>query len=199
MVPIDLPVTVLMDEGSASASEILAGAFKDTGRGTLIGQTSFGKGSVQKIIPFGQSGFKLTISRYYTPSDINIDKVGIKPDINVKDEELTDEDNDALKRLFENTYIKKFVDENPDASESEKRKFIRRLQEEKEISLETRVLRKLLKNEYHRRMDFPPIYDLEFDKVLQKAVDMLEKENIESDFTPYAEPGRKKGEVKPKI
>ncbi len=199
LVPTDLPVAVLIDEGSASASEILAGAFKDTERGTLIGRTSFGKGSVQKIIPFGQSGFKLTISRYYTPSDTNIDKVGIKPDVVVKDEELTDEDNDSLKRLFENTYIKNFVDEHPDASEAEKRRFISRLQEEENISLETRVLRKLLKNEYHRRMDFPPIYDLEYDKALQKAVDMLENGSIEPDFSPYAEPGREKGEVKAKI
>ncbi|MFO7849918.1 MAG: S41 family peptidase [Spirochaetia bacterium] len=199
----DLPITVLIDQGSASASEILAGAFKDTGRGTLIGTKTFGKGSVQKIIPFGQSGFKLTISRYFTPGNVNIDKVGIKPDIKVEEEELTDEDSDSLKHIFENSYIKNYVDENPEASEEEKREFIQSLQDKEEISIETTVLRKLLKNEYQRRMDFPPIYDLEYDKALQEAVEMLEENEVQPEFRPYdastLENERKREEAKPKI
>ncbi|MFP4180093.1 MAG: S41 family peptidase [Spirochaetaceae bacterium] len=199
----DLPVTVLIDQGSASASEILAGAFKDTGRGTLIGAKTFGKGSVQKIIPFGQSGFKLSISRYYTPGDINIDKVGIKPDIQVEEEILTDEDSDSLKHIFENNFIKNFVDENPEASEQEKDEFIRSLQDEEEISLERSVLQKLLQDEYHRRMDFPPVYDMEYDKALQKAVEMLENNEIQPEFRPYEAStlrnNRKREETRPQI
>lgn len=82
---IDLPLVVLVNEGSASASEILAGAIKDTKRGTLIGTKTFGKGIVQRIkqIPDG-SGFKLTVSEYFTPNGTNIHGIGIKPDIEVK-------------------------------------------------------------------------------------------------------------------
>lgn len=200
VVPTDIPVAVLLDEGSASASEILAGAFKDTGRGTLIGQTSFGKGSVQEIKHFaGQSGFKLTISRYYTPSDTNIDKVGIKPDVKVEEEELSEEESESLKHIFENTFIKKFVDENPDASEAEKSEFIDSLMAKEEVTVERRMLEKLLKNEFHRRMDFPPVYDLEYDKALQRAVDLLKKGKIEPNFESFSSPGQKKGEIKAKL
>ena len=82
---LDLPLVVLVNEGSASASEILAGAIKDTKRGTLIGTKTFGKGIVQRIkqIPDG-SGFKLTVSEYFTPNGTNIHGIGIKPDIEVK-------------------------------------------------------------------------------------------------------------------
>ncbi len=199
LVPTDLPVVVLIDEGSASASEILAGAFKDTDRGLLIGETSFGKGSVQKIIPFGESGFKLTISRYYTPSDVNIDKVGITPDIVVKEEELSEEDGESLQKIFENSYIKNFVDQNPNASEAEKARFVRSLQREKNIDLDTILLRRLLKNEYHRRMDFPPVYDLEFDKALKDAIQRIRRDEVQANFTPYTSPGKKRGEVRAKI
>ena len=77
----EIPVIVLIDQGSASASEIFAGAIKDTKRGILIGEKTFGKGSVQTIYRMGDDGFKLTIAKYYTPSDICIDGIGIEPDI----------------------------------------------------------------------------------------------------------------------
>lgn len=174
----ELPIVVLIDQGSASASEILAGALKDTGRAVLIGETSFGKGSVQKIIPFGQSGFKLTISRYYTPAGINIDKVGIEPDIEVKEPELSETDNEDLKEIFEQRLISKFVDENPEASERQREQFVQQLKREYDINLENRLLRKLIRNEFQRRMDFPPVYDLKYDRPLQKAVELLEDGEI---------------------
>lgn len=76
------PLTVLVDMNSASASEILAGAIKDHGIGTLVGTTTFGKGIVQQIIPYSDgSAVKLTISSYFTPNGNNIHGVGIAPDI----------------------------------------------------------------------------------------------------------------------
>ncbi len=82
---IDLPLVVLVNEGSASASEILAGAIKDHGRGELIGTTTFGKGVVQRIRDLGDgTGIKLTVSEYFTPKGINIHGVGIAPDIEVE-------------------------------------------------------------------------------------------------------------------
>ena len=83
----DMPMTVLINGGSASASEIVAGALRDRGRSKLIGEKSFGKGSVQTLFPLTDgSGIYVTIARYYTPSGIVIDHVGLSPDIEVKGE-----------------------------------------------------------------------------------------------------------------
>ena len=79
-----LPIVVLINSGSASASEIVAGALQDHRRAVILGNNSFGKGSVQTIIPLGRNGaIKLTTQRYYTPSGISIQAKGIKPDIEV--------------------------------------------------------------------------------------------------------------------
>lgn len=77
-----VPLVVLVDMNSASASEILAGAIQDYGIGTLVGTTTFGKGIVQQIIPFSDgSAVKVTISSYYTPNGRNIHGTGIEPDV----------------------------------------------------------------------------------------------------------------------
>lgn len=81
-VALEIPLVLLVNEGSASASEILAGAIKDTGRGTLIGTTTFGKGSVQRLhILSDDSLLRLTVARWFTPAGNAIHEVGIEPDI----------------------------------------------------------------------------------------------------------------------
>lgn len=82
--PLGMPLVVLVDANSASASEILAGAIKDYGIGTLVGTTTFGKGIVQRILKLSDgSAVKLTVSKYYTPNGNNIHEIGIVPDIEV--------------------------------------------------------------------------------------------------------------------
>ena len=79
------PLVVLINSGSASASEIVAGALKDHSRAIIIGTRSFGKGSVQSIIPLpGNGAMRLTTARYYTPSGVSIQAKGIEPDIQVE-------------------------------------------------------------------------------------------------------------------
>lgn len=84
-----LPLIVLINNGSASASEIVSGALQDNKRAVLMGTRSFGKGSVQRIIPLGDgTAFKLTTSLYYTPSGRSIQATGIEPDIEVEEVEI---------------------------------------------------------------------------------------------------------------
>ena len=82
---IDIPLTLLINENSASASEILAGALKDHKRAKLVGKTTYGKGVVQAVMPIPDgSGIKVTTSKYYTPNDVCIDGIGIEPDYEVE-------------------------------------------------------------------------------------------------------------------
>ena len=84
----DFPLVILINGGSASASEIVAGAIKDNKKGILVGEKSFGKGNVQTLIPLPDGdGMKLTIAKYYTPSGISIHGKGIEPDVVVEEKE----------------------------------------------------------------------------------------------------------------
>lgn len=106
---VDLPMVVLVNGGSASASEILAGAIQDSNSGQIIGETTFGKGVVQTVIPLDDgTGFKLTTSQYFTPNGRNIHGIGIEPDVVIEMpesyydiEEPTDEDDVQLQKAIE--------------------------------------------------------------------------------------------------
>ena len=173
-----IPIVILIDKGSASASEILAGALKDRDRAYLIGETTFGKGSVQQIKYIGEGGFKLTMSRYYTPSGTNIDKIGIEPDKEVKEPELNEEERASYRKLLEEQTISDFVEKNRPLTSGEINRFIHKLKNEG-IVLEERILRKMIRNELNKTNDSPPVYDLEYDLALQEAVEMVKSGKIQ--------------------
>lgn len=98
------PLVVLIDGNSASASEILAGALQDTDAATIVGTKSYGKGSVQVVVPlFHDDGLKLTIAKYYTPSGKCIDGIGIEPDItvNLSEEDTEDKQLNMAKEVLQ--------------------------------------------------------------------------------------------------
>ena len=111
------PLVVLINEGSASSSEIVAGALQDHDRAVIMGMKSFGKGSVQTIVPIDSGAIRLTIAKYYTPSGDSIQAVGIEPDVVVPRAELNIIDNYFTFR--ESEYKDALDNETTDGSEEE--------------------------------------------------------------------------------
>tara|TARA_B100000287_G_C20662394_1_gene790585 strand:+ start:1740 stop:3134 length:1395 start_codon:yes stop_codon:yes gene_type:complete len=139
------PLIVLINSGSASASEIVAGALKDHGRAIILGTRSFGKGSVQSIVPIpGNGAIRLTTSRYYTPSGISIQAKGIEPDIIVetgftkeKESEQTNIREENLKGALDNTNI----NEKDKNNVSSKKNEVLKLLEDNQISRAVDLIR----------------------------------------------------------
>ena len=104
-IPKDIPVVVLVDRGSASASEIVTGALRDTKRATVVGTRTFGKGVFQEVMPLSNGGvLDITVGEYFLPSGENIGKKGVRPTVRAVDDPETDRDEAlpiALKTLAE--------------------------------------------------------------------------------------------------
>lgn len=125
----DVPLVVLVNGGSASASEIVSGALQDHKRGVILGENTFGKGSVQVVLPITQKeAIKLTIARYYLPSGRTIQAVGVKPDIEVQPGEVKKHDNGFsikeadLKKHLEEELVKVNGDDKNKEKDSKKAK-----------------------------------------------------------------------------
>jgi len=170
LVPANIPVIVLINRGSASASEIVAGALKDRGRAYLVGENSYGKGSVQQVYPLNTVGFRITTARYFTPSDVNIDKIGIPPDRTVLFPAYTEEDAVHLNELINANRIPVFVEQNQQATAAQVDAFARVLQSEYRLDLS--LLRRLIRDELNRTT-YAPVYDLEYDVQLLEAINIF--------------------------
>ncbi|HET6450451.1 MAG TPA: S41 family peptidase [Spirochaetia bacterium] len=176
-----IPVVVLVDRYSASAAEILSGALKDYHRATLMGEKTYGKGSVQTVQALGDGGYRLTTSRYYTPAGVttgvSIDHKGIEPDRAVSEPALTDDQQKALNDLLNGTFIKDFVKATPNPTDADLTRFIAGLHA-KGIALDDRYLRRLVRVQQNITNNNPPPYDVDFDIVLQAAVKALSNHEI---------------------
>ena len=132
------PLIVLVNGGSASASEIVAGAIKDNGHGLVMGEKTFGKASVQQVFALsGGAAVKLTVAHYYSPNGIDIHKIGIVPDI--EDPWFSRSEIQMLRKLQNHEKIKTFIEENGDDVLSQLEKAQRASKEDSEA---TSMLRK---------------------------------------------------------
>ena len=175
-VPQGTPIVVLINKGSASASEILSGALKDDHLAYLVGERTYGKGSVQQVIPlYNDDGIKLTMARYYTPSDVNIDKIGIPPDLEILFPVLSDDEESAYVDLINSAAIENYVIDHPDISEVHISSYAKELQ--KTYNLTDTLLRRLIRVEVQRTKGASN-YDLDYDVQLNAAIDVLQKGNF---------------------
>ena len=129
---------------------------------------------MQQIYPVDKTGYKMTTARYYTPSDENIDKTGIPPDLEVKDPDLTETESADLSKLYDSGKLEAFAKAHPEATVAERNAFAANLA--KGYSLPERVLRILVKNQLWRTKA-APVYDLEFDSALNAAIKLIDDPN----------------------
>lgn len=172
----DTPVVVLINRGSASASEIVAGALKDYHRAYLVGERTYGKGSVQQIryLTYNYSeGFKYTTARYYTPSDINIDKIGIPPDLEISNlKKFTEDEEKKYIEMLNSNVITDLVEKNPNMSEADIA--LAAVKISKEYGFEERLVRRLIRVQV-QRLQPAALYDLDWDLQLNEAIKIVEK------------------------
>ena len=173
----NMPIVVLINKGSASASEIVSGALKDNHIAYLVGQRTYGKGSVQQVLPLSATdGIKVTMARYYTPSDVNIDKIGIPPDREILFPVLSEEGEKQYLELYKSTEIADFVDGRSNLSEKQIADFAKTLKK-KYTEIDESSLRKLVRNEVNKTKG-TMLYDLDYDIQLNEAISILQKENF---------------------
>ena len=165
---------VLVNKGSASASEILSGAIRDNRRGKLLGEKTFGKGSVQKTYNLDKDmGIAVTVAKYYTPSGELIHNKGIEPDFKVPLQDISTDEMKTVKDMNSEKLVEKYVQKNMVYDEKTRGEFLLFLKG-KNIKLSDRTAGYLLKrriNMYRKN----PLYDLEFDNQLVTALDKLKK------------------------
>ena len=172
----NLPVVILVNGNSASASEVLTAALKDSKKAYVVGTKTYGKGSVQ--IPrqlLNNDGFKITVAKHYSPDDVNIDKVGITPDMEIKFHELTEDEAKVLESLLDSKVIEDYVDKNEDMTEAQIADYAEVLY--KKYKLEKSLLRKLIRNETDK-VKPSRLYDLDYDVQLNAALKVINDGNF---------------------
>ena len=171
-VPMDMPIAILINGGTASSSEILTGALSDNGRAITVGSKTFGKGISQEVRPFSEGYVQITTGHFYTPSGDDIHHVGISPDIAIEEEEYSEEDMEAYSIFMKEDLIGPFVDEHPEYSHENVESFV---SENDESGVPSSLLELLVRNEYLYRMDWDerPVAEPMYDEALTAALEAL--------------------------
>ncbi|KAK2146786.1 hypothetical protein LSH36_583g01277 [Paralvinella palmiformis] len=169
----DIPIIILVNKSTASASEIFSGAMKDRSRAILVGSTTYGKGSVQHIYMFDNNsvGIRLTTDRYYTPNGISIDKKGIVPDY-VIEVKYTDEEKEAFDSFLKNDELSDLIGKHSETEIPEKTVsvFIETMLH-KYPGLNKDLFSRFVWQEVYRiNKNTSKSYDLRFDRVLREAI-----------------------------
>jgi carboxyl-terminal processing protease len=199
--PSNIPLIVLVNEYSASASEIVAGAIRDTRRGILVGQKTYGKGVVQKRYPLTDGGsMSLTISTYYTPNGTKINEVGINPQVVIEPEEPDEIEQLMLRKVDANDtlgdFVAKWIDDHyqrpgempKDFSrlETELPKLQQTLEEER-ILVSLRWLKRRAESLFNLHVGIQPVVNLVYDRQLQEAIRIIEADEVEKYLDPIPE------------
>ncbi len=173
-VPLSMPLAVIVNTGTASSSEILTAALSDNGRAITVGSTTFGKGIIQEVRPFGDGYVQITTGHYYTPNGNDIHHVGITPSVLVEDETFSEEDMAAYSLFMQESKTAAFVDENPEYTYENVEKFV---EDNSESGVPSSILELLVRNEYFYRMDWNdrPVAEPEYDSALRCAIEEVLK------------------------
>ncbi len=173
IVPTTFPIVLLVNEGTASASEILTGALRDNDRAIVVGSQTFGKGIMQYSIAFMDGYLNLTVANYYTPSGKSIHEVGITPDYIVETSQYTDEEMLSYEAFLKETYIEDWTEEYPEYS---KENILAFAEKYKDSGVPSDLLCLLIRNEYIYSLDYDerPIADPDFDEQLKKAIEVIQ-------------------------
>lgn len=171
-----MPIVVLINRGAASASEIVSGALKDYHLAYLVGERTYGKGSVQQVIPLSNTdGIKITMARYYTPSDMNIDKIGIPPDLEIKNlKEFTEEEEKLYVDLIKSEIIDKAAESKPNMTEADIA--LEAAAIAKKYPLNERLIRRLIRIQVQKTQP-SVLYDLDYDLQLNEALKVIQSKD----------------------
>ncbi len=168
----NLPLVILVNEGTASASEIMTAALQENDRATVIGSQTFGKGIMQDVVPWNGGYIKYTSAHYLTPDGNDIHEVGITPDIVVEDKEYTDEELEAY-FAFIDTHedaTKTYIEENPEYSMENIQAYADSYADE---NIPSDLLKYYIRNNYIYSLPFNerPLTDADLDEVLKRAIE----------------------------
>ena len=193
--PLDVELVVLVNEFSASGSEIVAGAIKDSKRGAILGKKTFGKGVVQQRFPLNAMDKKatvsLTISTYYTPNGVSINEKGIEPNVEVEMSKL--DEVTAATRLYARKYVKTFVEDWIERTEKEMGEtpkdftlletdlpqLMATLAENK-ITLDIEIVKNEANAHFNRNVGIEQLVDLVNDNQLQEAIQLIKTGGVEA-------------------
>lgn len=171
-----MPIVVLINRGAASASEIVSGALKDYHLAYLVGERTYGKGSVQQVIPLSNTdGIKITMARYYTPSDMNIDKIGIPPDLEIKNlKEFTEDEEKIYVDLIKSEIINKAAESKTNMTEADIA--LEAAAIAKKYPLNERLIRRLIRIQVQKTQP-SVLYDLDYDLQLNEALKVIQSKD----------------------